>query len=356
MDKISKLVKNNCLRKVIRSLPSLLAFSVVLGCAIFDPKPAGTPILRDQPKELAKMPLPEYYLESPDIITVESINLVPKPPYLIKGMDSLMIEVSGTPEDEPISGEFFVQPGGEINLGVSYGSVRVGGMSIEDAERTILAELKKKLKNPKVQARVAQMSLLENIAGNHLIAPDGYIVLGSYGRVYVNGLTIEECRDAIELHLSKQLEHPIVSVDVYAYNSKEYYVILQGPAGPDQVFSFPYTGNETVLKAIANVQGLQQFSSKRMWIARPIGNTNKPLILPVDWNAVVAYGAPQTNYQIIPGDRVFVQVDNWVAFDQRLAKIFAPFERIMGFMLLSASTLTRYSGSVMKGGGNPTGY
>ena len=354
MDIINKLLRRYSLKKVFRSLPSLLAFSFILGCAVFDPKPSGVPILRDQPKELAKMPLPEYYIESPDIITVQSINLVPKPPYLIKSMDQLYIEASGTTEEEPIRGEYFVQPGGEINLGVNYGTVRVGGMAIEDAEKAILSELKKKLKNPRVQARVAVMAPLESIDGNHLVAPDGYIVLGSYGRVYVNGLTIEECRDAIELHLSKQLEHPIVAVDVYAYNSKEYYVILQG-AGPDQVYSFPYTGNETVLKAIANVNGLQPFSSKRMWIARPIGNTNKPLILPVDWNAVVAYGAPQTNYQIIPGDRIFVQADNWVVFDQRLAKLFAPFERMMGFMLLTGSVLSRYSGHIMQGGNSMRG-
>ncbi|MCL2304188.1 MAG: polysaccharide biosynthesis/export family protein [Planctomycetaceae bacterium] len=305
--------------------------------------------MRDQPKELAKMPLPAYYIESPDIVTVRSINIIPKPPYLIKSMDQLFIDVAGTPDGEEINGLFLVQPGGEIELGVSYGKVQVGGMSIEDAERMILSELKKKLKNPRVQARVAVMGDLENIDGNKLVEPDGYITIGSYGRVYVNGLTLEECRDAIELHLSKQLEHPIVSVEMFAYNSKEYYVILQG-AGPDQVISFPYTGNETVLKAIANVNGLQPFSSRRMWIARPIGNTNKPLILPVDWNAIVAYGAPQTNYQIIPGDRVFVQVDNWVVFDQRLAKIFAPFERVMGFMLLNQSVLSRYSGNVMQNG------
>ena len=350
MNTVKSLVKRYSLRKVIQSFPSLFVFSFVLGCAILDPKPAGTPILRDQPKELAKMSLPEYYLEAPDIITVRSINIIPKPPYLIKSMDKLYIEVSGTPEGEEIDDLFLVQPGGEVNLGVTYGTVRVGGMEIEDAERMILTQLRKKLKNPRVQARVAVMGELENIDGNHLIAPDGYIVLGSYGRIYVNGLTIDECRDAIELHLSKQLEHPIVSVEVYAYNSKEYYVILQG-AGPDMVYSFPYTGNETVLKAIANVQGLQQFSSRRLWIARPIGNTNKPLILPVDWVAVTAYGAPQTNYQIMPGDRVFVQVDNWVLFDQRLAKIFAPFERVMGFMLLTQSMLSRYSGNVMSSSG-----
>lgn len=354
MNKFNPFQVKSSLRKGFYSLPSMFLLTFLLGCAIFDPKPAGTPVLNDQIKELAKQSLPHYYLEAPDIISVQAFNLVPKPPYLIKSYDTLYVEVTGTPEEEPIKGDFMVQPGGEINLGVAYGSVAIGGMSIEDAERTILIELKKKLKNPQVQAYVKTRTPMELIDGTHMIGPDGYIVLGSYGRVYVQGLTIEECREAIELHLSKQLEHPIVAVDIFAYNSKEYYVVLQGASNGDQVYSFAYTGNETVLKAIANVNGLQPFSSRRMWIARPVGNTHKPLILPVDWNAVVAYGRPETNYQIIPGDRVFVQVDNWYAFDQRLAKVFAPFERIMGFMLLSATTLTRFSGKVLSGGGNPS--
>ena len=33
----------------------------------------------------------------------------------------------------------------------------------------------------------------------------------------------------------------------------------------------------------------------------------KPLILTVDWNAIVAYGTPQTNHRILPGNRIFVE-------------------------------------------------
>jgi len=167
MDKIKNLVKKYSLMKVLRPFLSLLAFSFVLGCAIFDPKPAGTPILRDQSNEVAKMSLPAYYIESPDIITVRSINIIPKPPYLIKSMDVLYIDVSGTPEEEPLTGRYLVQPGGEINLGVAYGNVQVGGMAIEDAEKMILSELRKKLKSPRVQARVDTMGALENIDGNN---------------------------------------------------------------------------------------------------------------------------------------------------------------------------------------------
>ena len=348
--------KNERLKRRFYKSFSLLLLFLLVGCAMFDPKPAGTPIINDQAKEGAKMSLPQYFIETPDIISVEAVHLVPKSPYILRTYDIVHLDIGGAPEDEMLTKEYVIQPGGNIQLGITFGSVQIGGLSIDDAEKAVMAVLKKRLKAPTVSAQLHTMSEVQRIVGDKLVAPDGYITLGSYGQVYVNGLTVPECREAIELHLSEQLEHPIVAVEVHAYNSKSYYVYLQGGSMGEQLYSFPYTGNETVLDAIAEVNGLQHFSSKRIWIARPVGNTNHQLVLPVDWNAIVAYGAPQTNYQIIPGDRIFVQIDNWVAFDQRLARVFAPFERIMGFMLLSASTLSRYSGSVRGGGADNRSY
>ena len=351
-----------------KGLLCLLAVVICLGCvsttALFDPKPAGTPAFRDVPKEGAKTSLPVYYLESPDVITVEAIQLVPKAPYILRVFDEISLNVIGTPDEEPIFGSFTLEPGGEIQLGGAYGTVKIDGVSVQEAERIITRHLVHSVDNPSgrlnaqntvVSARLTRMSEIEQIANRHLIGPDGYITLGSYGRVYINGLSIEECREAIEFHLSKALEHPQVAVDVYAYNSKEYYVIFHSVAMNEMVVAFPYTGNETVLKAVANMNGLAPNCSKRIWVSRPVGNTNKPVILPVDWIAITAYGVPHTNYQLLPGDRVFVVEDRYVSADGALARFFAPFERIFGFSLLGATTATRLSGNVLRGGGQQYG-
>jgi hypothetical protein len=50
-----------------------------------------------------------------------------------------------------------------------------------------------------------------------------------------------------------------------------------------------------------------------------------------------------------------VAEDKLIAFDTALSKLIAPVERVMGFTILGASTATRLSGSVLKGGGNPSG-
>ena len=326
--------------------------------ALFDPKPAGTPVFRDTGSEAAKSSLHFYFLEPPDIINVEAIHLAPRAPYHLRVFDIVMVDVIGTPVEEPISGFFAIEPGGTIQLGGSYGTVKIAGMSVEDAQESIRRHLDgsdgnmmSQLLAPIVSVRLQRMGDMQQIAGNHTIGPDGYITLGSYGRVYVSGLTIDECRDAIEFHLSKHLDHPQVAVDMFSYNSKGYYVIFQSSGMGERVLKFPYTGNENVLDAISNTEGLMVNSSKRIWVARPVGNSNKPVILPVDWVDVTAYGKPDTNYQLLPGDRVFVVEDRYLSLDGTLARVFAPFERIMGFTLLGASTATRLSGNVLQGGG-----
>jgi polysaccharide biosynthesis/export protein len=209
--------------------------------------------------------------------------------------------------------------------------------------------------DPVVSVSLLEMSGKQQIAGQHLVGPDGTVTLGSYGSVPLVGLTLAEAKRTIESHLGQFLESPEVAVDVFAYNSKVYYVITEGAGFGDGVTKFPITGNDTVLDAIANVSGLTEVSSKRIWIARPAPHGEDMQVLPVDWQAVTAYGGSSTNYQLMPGDRVFVAEDGLVAFDTHLAKLLAPLERAMGFSLLGAGTATRFSGKVLQGGGNPQG-
>jgi polysaccharide export outer membrane protein len=186
------------------------------------------------------------------------------------------------------------------------------------------------------------LELLQQIAGEHLVRPDGTVSLGVYGAVRVAGLSIEQANGAIEAHLKQYLDDPKVAVDVFAYNSKFYYVISEGGGLGDQVSRFPCTGNETVLDAISNVEGLSAVSSKTMWVARPGRNCQGgDQIMPVDWQAVSKRGDVRTNYQLMPGDRVFVAEDKRVACDNELAKKIAPVERITGVVILMTNAVQR---------------
>ena len=89
-----------------------------------------------------------------------------------------------------------------------------------------------------------------------------------------------------------------------------------------------------------------------MWIARPTPDPCQVQLLPVNWDAVTAQASAQTNYQLLPGDRLFIAEDKLVALDTGLAKLLAPAERVMGFSILGAGVATRFSGKVLEGGGN----
>lgn len=182
------------------------------------------------------------------------------------------------------------------------------------------------------------------ITGERLVRPDGKIYLGPYGSVRVAGLTLEQAKEAIEQHLGDYIQKPRVNVDIYAYNSKFYYVIADGAGYGEIVARFPFTANETVLDAVSQIGGLpQQASKKRIWIARPApGLPGGEMILPVDWRAIAQDGIAAANYQILPGDRVYIQSDRLMAFNGVLTKFTAPLERLLGVTLLGATTVKQY--------------
>jgi protein involved in polysaccharide export with SLBB domain len=146
----------------------------------------------------------------------------------------------------------------------------------------------------------------DTITGQHLVGPDGRINLGEFGNVYVSGHTIAEAQDAIRKHLSRYLQDPQITVDVFAYNSKNYYVITEGANSTDEVQMFPITGNETVLDAIANLPTVPPRATSTIFIARPAANGVGPeQILAVQWQQICG-GSSATNYALFPRDRLII--------------------------------------------------
>jgi polysaccharide export outer membrane protein len=208
------------------------------------------------------------------------------------------------------------------------------------------------VKDKQVQRLKEPFALLpQPISGQHLVGPDGTVKLGVYGSVQVTGLTLDQIRDNIKGFLGQWFgETPevfLVVVDVAAYNSKSYFIITDGAGYGAQAYQFPITGNENVLKALTQIQGLPAVASKRdIWVARrsPCGANGSPeqcleQRLPVNWCAITMYGDTSTNYQLMPGDRLFVSSQRLIAADNMLGKILAPFERALGITLLGSQTV-----------------
>lgn len=316
------------------------------------------------PKELMKVSHPTYVIETPDILVINATRVIPLPPYRVEPLDQIYVVVQNTlTQDDPdkrINGIYPIDPDGTINLGVNFGgSVRVVDLTTPEIEQLLARHLRPSFRpgtTINVSVSLAQSRGAQVIRGEHLVRPDGTVSLGTYGKVYVAGMTLEQVKVAIENHLGKTLYKPEVDVDVFAYNSKFYYVITDFAGNGEQVVKLPSTGNETVLDAIANIGGLSAVSSKNLWIARPAPAGSVDQILPVDWKGITRRGHTRTNYQILPGDRVFVMSSPLAKTDTYLARMLAPIERMMGASLLGFTTFKTFETSGQYGlFGNNTG-
>jgi polysaccharide biosynthesis/export protein len=307
----------------------------VLDSAVAKPKLAT----QAAPHELAMQPLPDYRIEPPDVISIEMLKMVPLPPYRAGIYDVLQIRANSLP-DQPIDNYFMVEADGKVSLGPAYGSVKVAGMTIEEITAALNKSLGQWLRDPGAYVQLARVAGAQPVAGQYIVGPDGTINLRKYGRVAISGKTVAEARSAIEKQLAAYLQSPEVSVDVLAYNSKVFYIITQGAGIGDNVRRLPITGNETVLDAIAQVNGLSQVSSKNIFVVRPLAShPEKPAILPVDWDAITRRGATATNYQVLPGDRIYIAEDPLVTRTNLIGKNTAPLERMLGIISLTTSTI-----------------
>jgi len=196
--------------------------------------------------------------------------------------------------------------------------------------------------------------LTQPVRGPHLVRPDGTVGVGTYGSVYVAGLTIEQARMEIAKVVHSRLDPTKkslkdvmegLSVDVLAYNSKVYYVITDRVGFGEVVQRIPITGNEMVLDAISQINGLPPEASKRkIWVARRTHGHSGDNILGVDYIGITQRGEMATNYQLVPGDRVYVKAQIIQRADTAIARILSPIQRILGAVLLGSETVNSIRG------------
>ena len=286
------------------------------------PQPEPGPL----PVELAPSSHPPYTVGPPDILYIDSLRLIPRPPYRIQPLEQLADHRHKHTAQPAHCRHLHRLAGRHRQSRLRLRHRAVAYLTVDEAENEFRRHLGTILHNPQVSITLMQYRGLQQTRGQHLVRQDGTIGLGTYGSVYVAGLTLGQIKCVVENHLSKYFLNPQISVDVAAYNSKVYYVILDGGGFGQAVYKLPITGNETVLDAIANVQGLPPIASKRrIWVARPAPCGNEcSQVLPVDWRAITEGGQTCTNYQIFPGDRIFVHADRLIAIDNWLSKVLAP--------------------------------
>jgi polysaccharide biosynthesis/export protein len=341
-----------------------------------------TPLELEPARELSMVSLPLYCIEPPDVLYIDIMTLVPRPPYRIDPQDVLRIDALGALPERPIHGRYRVDTDGTMDLGIPYGRVRLAGLTLEEGEEEIVRSLRLILKNPLASLSLFQSATAQQLSGIYRVAPDGTINFGRFGFVNVSGKTVVEAKKAVEDHLAQYFDSPQVGLDVRDYNSMCYYVIVPKdydeyerlesqrttyeqvveyqngrevsrspwtavsrspwePLGNWTSTRFAITGNETVLDVISQLGPKEQrrLSSKVIWIARPApGGNAAEQILPVDLDAIARDGKTDTNYQIMPGDRIYVADDSVVAMDAALKKLIDPVSRLLSITNLGTTT------------------
>jgi polysaccharide export outer membrane protein len=281
-------------------------------------------------------------------------------------------ESSPVPSGEVIVGDPHGLPHGPVPVGDPHGPVPVAGPGHPHGQAVPFEGRKMALPPYRIEPPdllLIEFLRTENVPqllrGQFLVGPDGSVNLGIYGSVLVGGLTIREARDAVAQVLSERIkptkekdkagketgkEIPLVdevNVDVLAYNSKVYYVITDGAGYGAVVHRLPVNGSDTVLDALAQVGGLPPVASKKkIWVARAnLGHPGANQILPVDWKAVALHAETRTNYQLAPGDRVYVGSDSLLLADSGLGKFLNPVNRVFGSLLLGGQTVNILRGT-----------
>lgn len=142
------------------------------------------------------------------------------------------------------------------------------------------------------------------LPGDQPVLPDGTINLGKYGRPVVAGRTLEEIESLVRATVEAQTKDAgFISVRLVTRVSKVYYVLGEVNAPG----SFPIQGRETVLDAILAAGGLnERASADNIVMSRPTPPDGCRVVLPICYREIVQLGDTATNYQLAPGDRIFV--------------------------------------------------
>jgi protein involved in polysaccharide export with SLBB domain len=144
--------------------------------------------------------------------------------------------------------------------------------------------------------------------GDQPVLPDGTINLGRYGKPVVAGKTVDEIEALVRALIEAQTPNAgPITVRLVLRQSKVFYVL--GEVNAPGVYQL--TGRETVLDAILIAGGLTDRASRRnIILSRPTRPDDCRVVLPVCYEQIVQLGDTTTNYQIAPGDRIWVPTRN----------------------------------------------
>lgn len=167
--------------------------------------------------------------------------------------------------------------------------------------------------------------LSRGINREHLVQPDGTIDLGSLKNLDVSGKTVQDAARAIERELAATWPDArfTARVNVAKFNSKRVYIVLEYGGGESgdvllhKIAGDPATTESTVWSVLSQVTWPKpiKFANAAISVRRPTVHVDDDLtvnsdekILRVTWNAKTGRPTEDSNYALLPGDRIDVKL------------------------------------------------
>jgi polysaccharide biosynthesis/export protein len=241
-----------------------------------------------------------YRIGPGDVLEIVPVKMVPMSPFRFEVADEAKISVLGTVPGAPIRGNYPIDTDGTLNLGYSYGKVRLIGMTEVEAAVALREHLLQHLRDPWVTLTLGSAPDRRSVVGKHVVGTDGKLVLGVFGEVDVANLSLVEARAGIEAKLSQSYDTAELWVKLRESNSQHIHVVLSLRGKGSRVTRIKYDGHATVLDAIAALDDFAPIEQVR--VTRP---GSKPQIMTVAW-AEIQSGNTDTNFELQPGDVVTI--------------------------------------------------
>ena len=235
------------------------------------------------PTELAEQPLPECVISVGDTVLIEPVSF-----------ESTI----------RLAGDQIVKPNGMISLG-EFGEFSVVGKSIEQLKLEIQALVDAQVRQRMETERAVQIATNQQRAALRTETDNSVD-----GAEELDEDELESRRRAapgakhyMALEVRKSINQNRISVRLVNWASKRFYVL--GEVNSPGFYS--YTGTEDVLFAITEAGGLtSKADPHQIILVRPTPCGSCKIVLKTCYNHIVQLGDTSTNYQILPGDRVFV--------------------------------------------------
>jgi protein involved in polysaccharide export with SLBB domain len=174
--------------------------------------------------------------------------------------------------------------------------------------------------DPPDELLIRAPNIKEIDGSKQVVRSDRRISLNLLGEVQVGGLTPAQAQKKLVELASKYYVNPDIKVEVTA-NSKFYQIFGRGV---NQQKKMPYTGNDNVIKALADAGLSENAWPQQVYLVRPGRNGQPPARAVIDFKHIAETGDLSQNYAIQQDDIITVPDSPLASFNFKASQVLGP--------------------------------